>query len=132
MGPVGAGVVAATFSGLPSTVWALAHGGDPLAAARAAGTLVPGRRSRPNLVGGVAAHLVISAVWTAAFAIVARRRRWEWGPASGAAAGLAIAALDLGVVGRRYPVIAALPVGPQLADHATFGALLGASLTAQR
>jgi hypothetical protein len=126
MGAVRAGAVAALFSGAPSTAWALARGRDPLAAARAAGTLVPGRRHRPNLLGGVAAHLVISAVWTAVFALVARRR--PWGPASGALAGLAIAGLDLGVVGRRYPAIAALPLGPQLADHAAFGALLGGAM----
>ena len=128
MTPGAAGVVAAAFSGVPSTAWAIVRGRDPLGAARAAGTLVPGCRRRPNLVGGVAAHLVISAVWTIAFAFVAGRRRQDWSAASGAAAGLAIAALDLGVVGRRYPAIAALPVGPQLADHAAFGALLGGAM----
>src|SRR3712207_8851144 len=45
-------------------------------------------------------------VWTGVFAVVGRRHRWS--AASGAAAGLAIAALDLGVVGRHYPAIAAL------------------------
>ena len=126
MRPVAAGFVAATFSGLPSTAWALAHGDDPLAAARAAGTLLPGRRHQPSLLGGVVAHVAISAVWTGVFAVVGRRHAWS--AASGAAAGLAIAALDLGVIGRRYPAIAALPVGPQLADHAAFGALLGGAL----
>ena len=43
----------------------------------------------------------------------------------GALAGLAIAALDLGLVGRRFPRIAALPLLPQLADHAAFGAIAG-------
>jgi hypothetical protein len=42
---------------------------------------------------------------------------------TGALAGLAIAALDLGVAGRRFPRIPALPVLPQLADHAAFGAV---------
>ena len=130
MRPIAAGAVAAAFSGAPSTAWALARGNDPLAAARAAGTLVPGQRHRPNLLGGVAAHLAISAVWTSAFAVAGRR--WRWNAASGAVAGLAIAALDLGVVGRRYPAIAALALGPQLADHAAFGALLGGSLATRR
>jgi hypothetical protein len=43
----------------------------------------------------------------------------------GAASGLAIAALDLGVIGRRVPAIRRLPLAPQLADHALFGAVVG-------
>ena len=35
------------------------------------------------------------------------------------------AALDLGVVARRYPAIRALPQGPQWADHLLFGAVVG-------
>ena len=130
MRPTAAGVVAATFSGVPSTTWAVVTGDDPLRAARAAGTLLPGRRHRPSLVGGVVAHVAISVVWTGVFAVLDRRVRWNAG--SGAAAGLAIAALDLGVIGRRYPAIAALPIGPQLADHAAFGALLGGAMGSRR
>jgi hypothetical protein len=53
--------------------------------------------------------------------------------AVGAAAGAAIAALDLGLVvhgpaGRRWPLIRALPVWPQVADHVAFGAIAGAAL----
>ena len=121
-----AGVVAAVFSGAPSTVWALARGEDPLRAARAAGALL----GRSGVVPGTAAHIGISIVWTVVFAAVDRRRPWT--AASGAAAGLAIAVLDIGVLGRRYPAIASLPLGPQLADHAAFGALLGGVLDAQR
>ena len=43
----------------------------------------------------------------------------------GALAGVAITALDLGLVGRRLPRIAALPLLPQLADHVAFGAIAG-------
>ena len=43
-------------------------------------------------------------------------------------AGLGIAALDLIVLGRRFPAIAALPQGPQWADHVAFGAVLGRGL----
>lgn len=50
---VAAGVTAALISGLPSTLWALITGATPLTATRAAGTLVPGKRTRPNLIGGV-------------------------------------------------------------------------------
>jgi hypothetical protein len=42
---------------------------------------------------------------------------------AGALAGLAVAALDLGVAGRRFPRVRALPLVPQLADHALFGAV---------
>jgi hypothetical protein len=121
-----AGAVAAVFSGLPSTVHALLTGRDVLAAARAAGTLVPGRRDKPDVVLGVVAHIVVSAGWAAVLAAVNRRRKL--GVAGGAAAGLAIAALDLAVLGRRYPAVRALPQGPQWADHVAFGAIVGALL----
>ena len=51
------------------------------------------------------------------------------GAGRGAVAGLAIGAVDLGVVGRRRPRISALPLAPQLADHAAFGAIAGLLLT---
>ena len=47
---------------------------------------------------------------------------------AGAAAGLAIAGLDLGLVGRRFPRIRALPVLPQVADHVAFGMTVAAVL----
>lgn len=53
-------------------------------------------------------------------------------PAWGAAAGLAIAALDLGLIGRRVPAVAALPQAPQWADHVAFGAAVGAVLRLRR
>jgi hypothetical protein len=121
-----AGVIAATCSGLPSTLYALATDGDLLESTRAAGTLVPGRRCRPGVVAGVAVHLVVSAGWTTVLSSVARRRRL--GVAGGAAAGLLIAALDLEVVGRGYPAVRALPRVPQWLDHAAFGAIVGAVL----
>jgi len=52
--------------------------------------------------------------------------------ALGAAAGLAIAALDLGVIGRRFPRIRALSQAPQVADHLAFGALVGAVVSRRR
>jgi len=115
-------VGATIVSGLPSTVWAFARGDDPLAAVRAAGTLLPGRRRRPSVLGGTMVHAAVSAFWTAALSVAARR--WPLTPVRGALAGLAIAALDLGVIGRRYPAIAALDTPAQLADHAMFGAVV--------
>lgn len=124
-----AGAVAAIISGVPSTAWARLTGADPLAATRAAGTLLPGRRERPSLVGGAIVHVAISAAWTAAFGLAPRR--WRWGAARGAVAGLGIATLDLVVVGRRFPGIASLPRAAQWADHVAFGAVLGHALRAE-
>lgn len=121
-----AGVVAATFSGLPSTVHAVLTGRDLLAATRAAGTLLPGRRERPNAIAGVAVHLAVSALWTAVLATV--DRRYHLGIRGGAAAGALIATLDLEILGRGNPAIRALPRAPQWLDHVAFGALVGALL----
>ena len=126
-GPVRAVVVAGLLSGVPSTAHALATGGDLLAATRAAGTLLPGRRDRPGALAGAVAHGVVTLWWVGVLTAVDRRARL--GPWGGAAPGAAIAALDLGLIApRRAPAIAALPQGPQWADHLAFGALVGASL----
>ena len=101
---------------------ALATGRDPLEAALAAGSvLLPHETSRAKLVAAaVPVHLGLSLAWTLALdrACVRTAR-------GGALAGVAIAALDLGVVGRRFPRVRELPLGPQLADHAAFGAIAG-------
>lgn len=125
-----AGAIAAVASGVPSTAWALLTGTDVLEATRAAGTLLPRRRTRPSVVGGAVAHLVISSVWTTAFALAARR--WRLSAPRGAAAALGIAALDLEVIGRRYPAIAALPRRAHWTDHVVFGAVLGGVLNRGR
>jgi hypothetical protein len=65
-------------------------------------------------------------------------RRTSLSPvAVGLAGGAAIAAVDLGLLahgplGRRWPLIRALPVGPQVADHLAFGAIAGAVLDLRR
>ena len=126
-----AALAAAVLSGAPSTAWSLATGADVLAAARAAGTLLPGRRhGRGGLVAGLAAHAVLSVLWTAVLAALLPRRGRLAGAVSGAAAGLAIAAVDLGWAGSRFPAVRALPAGPQWADHVAFGAVAGALLAA--
>jgi hypothetical protein len=121
---VKAGAVAAVFSGLPSTVHAALTGRDVLAAARAAGTLMPGGKS--GVLSGAAAHVVVSAGWTVVLAAANRRRRL--GVLGGAVAGLVIAAVDLGIAARRYPAIRELPQVPQWLDHVAFGAIAGAML----
>lgn len=121
-GVVGAALWAAALSGLPSTAWALARGRDPLEAALAAGAIVVGADASKarRLAAAVPVHLAISCAWTV---VLDRTLPQRHRVLTGAAAGLAIAALDLGVIGRRIPVIAALPLGPQVADHIAFGAI---------
>ena len=118
-------LAAGVLSGAPSTLAALVRGDDVLGPTRAAGTLVPGRRDRPSVVAGGAVHAALTLGWTAVLTAVLRRLRG--GVAAGALGGAAIAALDLGVVARRYPAIRGLPQGPQWADHLAFGAVVGAA-----
>ncbi|QRP47615.1 hypothetical protein [Amycolatopsis sp. FDAARGOS 1241] len=125
---VKAWAVAATGSGVPSTLHALFTHRDPLAATRAAGTLLPGGRA--GVVRGTLVHGLVSAGWTAALAYVDRRRPLS--VRDGMAAGAAIALLDLEVVGRRKSAIRALPRGPQWLDHLAYGALTALALRAAR
>jgi len=113
---------AAVLSGIPSTAHALATGRDPFEAARAAGTILLRQEATPErlLAAAVPVHLAISLAWT-----VVLDRAGVRGALRGGIAGLAIAALDLGVASRRFPRIRRLPLGAQLADHAAFGAIAG-------
>ena len=121
-----AGAVAGALSGVPSTVHAVATGRSPFDALQAAGTLLlaDDAPSSAQAAAGVVAHSAISLGWGVVLAVaLPRRRTVAWG----ALAGLGIAGLDLGVLGRRrWPRIRALPTLPQVADHVTFGALVGA------
>jgi hypothetical protein len=120
-----AGLWAAALSGAPSTLHALATGRDPLEATVAAGSiLLPHETCKGRLVAAsVPVHLGFSLGW----AVVLERARVR-GAASGAVAGLAIAAIALGLGGRRFPRIRALPLAPQVADHIAYGAIVGALL----
>lgn len=112
-------------SGLPSTVIAVWRGDDPLAAARAAGALL----GKPTLPRAAVAHTALSLGWAAVLThMLPRRHAVAWG----AAAGLGIAAVDLGLVGRRVPRIRELPQLPQWLDHLLFGAVVGAVVSRAR
>ena len=126
-----AGAVAAVLSGAPSTLHALATRSSPLEATLAAGTLLLPRERRPLrlALAAVPVHVSLSLGWALALAAILSRRRTV---ACATVAGVAIAALDLGVVGRRYPRIRALPLVPQVLDHVAFGATVGAVLSARR
>ena len=88
-----AAAVASVVSGVPSTAHAVLTGRPPLEAARAAATLLPGHRDRPGVANGLFVHVAVSAGWGAVLGLVLPKRHTV---AWGAAAGLAIAALDLG------------------------------------
>ena len=114
------------LSGAPSTVHALATGRDPLEAALAAGSiLLPQERRRGALLAAaVPVHLCLSLGW----AVVLDRAGVRGAP-RGALAGLAIAALDLGLSGARSRASARLPIAPPVADHVAFGAIVGALIS---
>ena len=126
-----AGAVAAVVSGMPSTLWALTTGRDPLEATLAAGSLLlPGETRRGRLaLAAVPVHLTLSFGWAVVLERVLPRRHEV---ATGTAAGLAIAALDLGFGRRAFPRIRALPLLPQLADHAAYGLTVGFVLARRR
>jgi hypothetical protein len=128
---IAAGGVAAVLSGIPSTVIALARGDDPLEATLAAGSILlpPQSGMRSHLAAAVPVHLALSLGWGVVLsALLPRRATIAWG----AVAGLCIAALDLGVIGRRFARIDALPLGPQIADHVAYGIVVGAVLQKRR
>ena len=120
-----AGAWAAVLSGLPSTVHALARGRDPLEPTRAAGSILLARETRtlPLVAAAVPVHVALSLGWA-----LALERLGVRGAGRGAAAGLAIAVVDLGAAGRRFPRIRELPLAPQLADHVLYGTIVGTVL----
>jgi hypothetical protein len=82
------------------------------------GTLVP--PGRPAFIRGALLHVGISVLCGEGLArTLPESRSVIWG----AGAGLAIGVINVGVIGRRFPAIAALPLVPQLADNVAFGAL---------
>jgi hypothetical protein len=127
---VAGGLAGAVLGGAPSTIHAVVTGGDPLEATYAAGRLLmpAEERGAPLLVAAVMVHGALSLGWAVPIAAVTPRRG---AVLVGAAAGVAIAALDLGVVGRRIAVIRSLPQAAQVADHLVYGAVV-ASVCARR
>lgn len=120
-----AAAVAGIVSGAPSTLHAVVTGRSPFDAVRAAASLAPTwtrRSAGAELATGLAVHAGLSLMWAAMLAGVVPRRHPVL---SGAVAGAGIAALDLGVVGRRNAAIAELPLAGQVADHLVFGAVVG-------
>lgn len=128
---VAAGTVAALLSGAPSTLHAIARRSDPLEASLAAGTLLAPRERRASrlLAAALAVHAALSLGWAVVLAaVLPRRATVAWS----LPAGLAIAALDLGLVGRRFERIRALPTAPQVLDHLAYAATVGWVLSRRR
>ena len=98
---------------------------------RAAGAMVLPYERRTAVLLAIAAplHLAISLGWAAVMAAGLPRGRE---PARGVVGGMVIATLDLALIGRRIPSIAALPQGRQWADHAAYGLAVGLVLRARR
>jgi hypothetical protein len=77
----------------------------------------------------VLAHAALSLGWALVLAAcLPRRQTLAWA----VPAGLAIAALDLGVVGRRFARIRALALAPQIADHVAYSLTVAAVLRRRR
>lgn len=126
-----AGAVASVVSGAPSTIHALVTRRDPLEATLAAGTLlVPRERRRGRLLlAAIPVHTALSVAWAAVLTVLLPRRRTV---AAAPIAGLAIAALDLGLGGRRFPRIRTLTSPPQVADHVAYALTVGYVLVRRR
>jgi hypothetical protein len=122
---VQATAVAAALSGAPSTLEAFRRQRDLRSAmtyvwgaTRAVGTLVP--PGRPDFIRGALLHVGISVLCSEGLArTLPESNSVIWG----AGAGLAIGMVNVALIGRRFPAIAALPLVPQLADNVAFGAL---------
>jgi hypothetical protein len=130
-GTLTAGLAGAVWSGLPSTVWTLLERGDPAEAGRAVGKVLLPREERTwvLLVAGAPVHLALSVGWAG---VLARVLPEHHEACLGVVGGLAIAGLDLVVLGRFFGPIAALPQGRQWADHAAFGLTVGLVLQNRR
>ena len=121
-------LVATVFSGVPSTLHALATGADALEATRAAGKMLLPHATDTRVLFAAAAivHPAVSAFWTAVFAVLLPRRHVTLWAIAGSAA---VALLDLRAIAPvLFPAVAALPFWPQVADHLAWGALLGGTL----
>ena len=130
-GSLRAGVPAALLSGFPSTFHSLAVKSDPFEATLAAGSILLPREQRrgPLMAAAIPVHLGLSLTWTALMAALLPRRHPVL---EGSLAGIAIAILDLGVIGPRFPRIRALQSLPQIADHLAFGIIAATFLARQQ
>lgn len=126
-----AGAVAWPLSELPSAL-DHRHCGRPWWSTDAAAATLLFPASRPvgeRRLAGTALRILVALNWGAVLSRWLDRRH----PVShGAGAGLALGLFEYGLVGRRRPLIRALPAVPQLVDQVVFGAAVGAVLARLR
>lgn len=128
---VRAGLLAAVVSGAPSTLYAVVTRRPLLEATEAAGSiLLPDETRASRLVPAAGAvHVALSLFWSHVLArALPRGRPVLWG----STAGIAVAILDLLILGRRWEKIRDLPLAPQFADHVAFGLAVALALEASR
>lgn len=91
---------------------------------RAIGSMVTSSQNSSRLLAAaVPVHIAVSLWWAIVLArLLPSRRRL----AAGGLSGVAIAVLDLRLVGAAFPRIRRLPFGPQVADHVVFGVVVAA------
>jgi hypothetical protein len=120
----------------PSTAHLILTGGNLFEVGLAAGALLlPHEKRASRLVpAGFVAHGALSLGWALVLAAsLPPRRTIAWSLAGG----LAITALDMGVIGqrvmgRRYSRFAALPLVPQVLDHLAFAGTVGYVVSRRR
>ena len=125
---VRAGLAAALLSGAPSTLVAVVRGEDVFASTEAVGTVVlpRWRKGWARVAAGAVAHLVISLFWARVLeGLLSDNDDASGAVLAGAACGAAIAAIDIGGIGRFLPPIRELAAGPVVADHLAYGAIVG-------
>ena len=121
-------LLATLLSGIPSTVYALLTGGDPLEATQAAAAML--LRSESSLIklllAATLVHAAVSLFWSVVLWLaLPDRRTILWALLASAA----IALVDLRVIAPAFfPEVAALAFWPQFADHLMWGACVGLAL----
>lgn len=113
------------LSGIPSTLYALATGADPMEATRAAGAMA----GRPDSIAAAAlVHASVSFFWAAVLWFTNLRTLPR-----ALVASAAIAVLDLRIIAPAFfPDVAALAFWPQFADHLAWGACYSVGLSLAR
>ena len=125
-------LLATLLSGIPSTLHALATGGDPAEATRAAGAMLLSSETDFSRLFAAAAlvHVSVSLFWAIVLWLALPRTHTTlWVMFASAA----IALLDLLVIAPLFfPSVAALAFWPQFADHLMWGAAYSVGLSLGR
>ena len=126
-----AGLMAWPCSELPSAAHARWAGSSWRRTDEAAGKLLLPEDEAPDVLRRVGTGLrgAVALTWGVVLSRWLDRRHPVL---HGAAAGAGLCLVDYGLIGRRRPLVRALPAVPQLADQVVFGAVAGAVLSSRR